>query len=556
MAHEAAKTVREGDPEVSEAIDFANWAAASTRTLDELEADGIDAEPLGVVLVAGPWNFPTAIPANGAVGALAAGNAVLLKPAPEVVATAVELVGHLHAGGVPEDVVQLVRCPDDDTGRHLVTHPGVDGVVLTGSYDTARLFLGWRPDLRLLAETSGKNALVISQTADVDLALRDLVRSAFGHAGQKCSAASLAIVEAPLYDDAGFQARLADAVRSLRVGPATELASMVGPLIAPPSGALHRALHELDPGESWLVSPRPLDDTGRLWAPGVRLGVRAGSWFHQTECFGPVLGVMRADDLDHAVDLQNGVAYGLTGGLHSLDEREISRWLDRVEVGNVYVNRHTTGADRAPAALRRVEALVRRTGRQDRRSGRHLALRHVPSPDGDDGQRRRSLVPSVVGRAVRAGPRPQWPAQRDERAALPPGDRRRRARRGGRRRPTTSGPCGPLPASPASQSWCRRRPVSWPTSWRTTPAWRPGSPAAGPSGCASSCRPRRRSWRPATTPASPSTPRRSVITAASSCRAGFVSRPSRGPGTGTAGSRAPRTHRRRRYRPATMIADD
>ena len=123
---------------------------------------------------------------------------MLLKPAPEAVAVGVELVRHAHAAGIPDDVVQLVRCPDDDTGRHLVTHPGVDGVVLTGSYDTARLFLGWRPDLHLLAETSGKNALVVSQTADVDLALRDLVRSAFGHAGQKCSAASLAIVEAPL----------------------------------------------------------------------------------------------------------------------------------------------------------------------------------------------------------------------------------------------------------------------------------------------------------------------------------------------------------------------
>ena len=131
-----------------------------------------------------------------------------------------EIVRHVHDAGVPDDVVQLVRCPDDDVGRHLVTHPGVDGVVLTGAYDTARLFLAWQPSLRLLAETSGKNSLVISQTADVDLALRDLVRSAFGHAGQKCSAASLAIVEAPLYDDPAFLARLADAVRSLRVGPA------------------------------------------------------------------------------------------------------------------------------------------------------------------------------------------------------------------------------------------------------------------------------------------------------------------------------------------------
>ena len=133
MAHETGKTVREGDPEVSEAIDFALWAAACTRELDDLAADGVAADPLGVVLVAGPWNFPTAIPANGVVAALAAGNAVILKPAPEAVATAVELVRHVHEAGVPADVVQLVRCPDDDVGRHLVTHDGVDGVVLTGS---------------------------------------------------------------------------------------------------------------------------------------------------------------------------------------------------------------------------------------------------------------------------------------------------------------------------------------------------------------------------------------------------------------------------------------
>ena len=119
------------------------------------------------------------------------------------------------------------------------------------------MFLDWKPSLRLLAETSGKNAMVISQTADLDLALRDLVRSAFGHAGQKCSAASLAIVEAPLYDDATFRRRLADAVRSLRVGPATDLASMVGPIIQPAAGKLARGLTQLDPGESWLVEPEP-----------------------------------------------------------------------------------------------------------------------------------------------------------------------------------------------------------------------------------------------------------------------------------------------------------
>jgi RHH-type transcriptional regulator, proline utilization regulon repressor / proline dehydrogenase / delta 1-pyrroline-5-carboxylate dehydrogenase len=343
MAHETGKTVREGDPEVSEAIDFARWAGFSTHGLDELVAAGVAVDPLGVVLVAGPWNFPTAIPSNGVVTALAAGNAVLLKPAPEAVATAVELVRHIHEAGVPPDVVQLVRCPDDDVGRHLVTHPDVDGVTLTGSYETARMFLDWQPSLRLLAETSGKNAMVISQTADLDLALRDLVRSAFGHAGQKCSAASLAIVEAPLYDDATFRRRLADAVRSLRVGPATDLASMVGPIIQRATGKLARGLTQLDAGESWLVEPALLDGD-RLWRPGVRLGVQPGSWFHHTECFGPVLGVMRADGLDHAIELQNAVEYGLTGGIHTLDDAEIEFWLERVQVGNAYVNRHTTGA--------------------------------------------------------------------------------------------------------------------------------------------------------------------------------------------------------------------
>ncbi len=344
MAHETAKVVREGDVEVSEAIDMARWAASRTRVLERLARDGVATTPVGTVLVAGPWNFPYAIPTNGVVSALAAGNTVLCKPAPEAVATAAELVDQLHAAGVPSDVVQLVRCPDDEVGRHLVTHDGIDTVVLTGAYDTARLFLDWKPSMRLIAETSGKNALVVTGGADLDLAIRDLVRSAFSHSGQKCSAASLAVVEASLYDDQRFLARLADATRSLRVGPATDLATMMGPIVQPASGKLQRALTSLDSGEQWLVEPKLLDPDGRLWTPGVKVGVRPGSWFHRTECFGPVLGVMRARDLDDAIALQNAPEFGLTAGLHSLDPAEIEAWIDRVHAGNVYVNRHTTGA--------------------------------------------------------------------------------------------------------------------------------------------------------------------------------------------------------------------
>jgi RHH-type proline utilization regulon transcriptional repressor/proline dehydrogenase/delta 1-pyrroline-5-carboxylate dehydrogenase len=344
MAGTVGKTVREGDPEVSEAIDFATYAAHLTVAHEEFERDGATWRPHRLVVVAGPWNFPYAIPASGLVHAVAAGSAVILKPAPQARAVAAALVEHLTVLGVPEGLIQLACTPDDEVGQHLITHPDVDLVMLTGSYDTAALFTGWKPSLRLLGETSGKNAIIITQAADLDVAIKDLVKSAFGHAGQKCSAASLAIVEAPVYDDPDFQARLADAVSSLTAGDATKSATIMGPLIEAPSMKLERGLTTLEPGERWLVEPRCLDAEAHVWTPGVRLGVRAGSWFHLTECFGPVLGLMRAPDLDTAITWQNQVDYGLTGGIHSLDPTEIETWLARVEVGNAYVNRHITGA--------------------------------------------------------------------------------------------------------------------------------------------------------------------------------------------------------------------
>ncbi len=345
MAAETGKTIGEADPEVSEAIDFgAYYSGSGIDLLDGLADDGLEVSARGVVAVIGPWNFPYAIPAGGVFAALAAGNAAILKPAPEAVRVAATLVAQLHRSGIPHDLVQLVVCEDGPIGRHLVTHPHVDTVILTGSLATAELFLSWRPDLRLFAETSGKNALVITAAADLDLALADLVRSAFGHAGQKCSAASLAIVEAPLYDDPAFHQRLRHVVESWRVAWPSDPSAMIGPVIQPPAGPLARGLTTLEPGEAWLVEPRPLDESGRLWRPGVRTGVLPGTWYHRTECFGPVLGLMRADDLDHALEIQNASEFGLTGGIHSLDPDEIDRWLDRVQVGNAYVNRHITGA--------------------------------------------------------------------------------------------------------------------------------------------------------------------------------------------------------------------
>ncbi|WP_127126775.1 bifunctional proline dehydrogenase/L-glutamate gamma-semialdehyde dehydrogenase [Georgenia sp. SYP-B2076] len=353
MAAEGGKTVAEADPEVSEAVDFARYYAGRAEELEPgagLAVDGARFTPDRVTLVTPPWNFPVAIPTGSVLAALAAGSAVLIKPAHPVPGCTEVAMSALHAAlaGAPAGLLQVVRSGEGDVGRALVAHPDVDTVLLTGSIETARMFASWRADHpggpRVLAETSGKNSLVITPAADYDLAVADLVKSAFGHAGQKCSAASLVILVGSAGRSARLRRQLVDAVSSLRVGWPADLGTTMGPVIEPPTGKLLRALTTLEPGESWLVEPRQLDDTGRLWSPGLKDGVAPGSFFHLTECFGPVLGIMHARTLGEAVELQNAPAFGLTGGLHSLDADEIDTWLDTVDVGNAYVNRHITGA--------------------------------------------------------------------------------------------------------------------------------------------------------------------------------------------------------------------
>jgi RHH-type proline utilization regulon transcriptional repressor/proline dehydrogenase/delta 1-pyrroline-5-carboxylate dehydrogenase len=342
MVGEAGKTVAEADPEISEAVDFAAYYADRAEELDPARFT-----PARVVVVTPPWNFPVAIPLGGCLAALAAGAAVVIKPAPQVRACAEVGVAALHRGGIPADALQLVHTDESAAGQRLITHPAVERVVLTGASETAALFRSWRPDLPLIAETSGKNALVVTPAADPDLAVADLLRSAFGHAGQKCSAASLAILVGSMGDPRSrigrrFRRQLVDAVRTLRVGHGSDLTTTMGPLVGELSPKLERALTTLEDGESWLVEPRQVGPA--QWSPGVREGVAPGSWFHLTECFGPVLGLMTAGSLDEAIALQNATGYGLTGGLHSLDADEIDQWSERVEVGNAYVNRHITGA--------------------------------------------------------------------------------------------------------------------------------------------------------------------------------------------------------------------
>jgi len=332
------KAVPEADGEVSEAIDFARYYARSAEV-----PEGLISKALGVVAVVSPWNFPYAIPAGGVLAALMAGNSVVLKPAPATVQTAWLLVQQIWRAGVPREVLHFYPC-GNEIGHLLVTDVRVASVILTGSFETAEKFQSWRPALPLMAETSGKNAIVITAQADRELAIKDLVRSAFGHSGQKCSAASLAIIEAEVYDDTVFRRQLRDAAASLHVDSARDPRSVVTPTVMEPTLKLHRALTSLDEDEEWLLEPCQSGADVCLWSPGIKLGVKPGSWFHHTECFGPVLGLMRVDSLEQAIAYQNATAYGLTAGIHSLDADEIALWKQRVEVGNLYINRPITGA--------------------------------------------------------------------------------------------------------------------------------------------------------------------------------------------------------------------
>ena len=342
MMVDGGKIIAEADPEVSEAIDFAEYYRRQMGKMGAMK--DLSWQPKGTVLVASPWNFPCAIPTGGIVAALAAGNCVLFKPASDTVLVGWRIVNALWDAGIPKEVLQFIPCSGEEAGSDLIKDPRINCVILTGGTETAKNLLRLRPGLDLAAETGGKNSIIVTSLSDRDLAIKDIIQSAFGHGGQKCSACSLAILEAEVYDSPDFLRHLKEATASLKVGPAWDLTSKINPLIHPPRGVLKRALTQLEPGEEWLLEPKCDPNNPYLWSPGIKLGVQPGSFTHMTELFGPVLGLMRANNLQHAIELANQVPFGLTSGLHSLDEREQALWIQEIEAGNLYINRGITGA--------------------------------------------------------------------------------------------------------------------------------------------------------------------------------------------------------------------
>ncbi len=296
------------------------------------------------MVVVSPWNFPIAIPCGGIVAALAAGNTVILKPSSDTVLPAWILCNCFWDAGVPRTALQFLPCGRVQEASQLVSDDRVDVVILTGGTATARSILENKPSIELLAETGGKNATIVTALSDRELAIKNVIQSAFGHAGQKCSATSLLLLEQEVFEDPKFREMLADAASSLKVGSAWDLATRVGPLIRPPRGDLARGLRELVDNESWLVLPEQVDDNPHLVRPGIKWNVKPNSFSHRTEFFGPVLSVIPFRKLEEAIAIANATGYGLTSGIESLDDREQKLWRETIQAGNLYINRGTTGA--------------------------------------------------------------------------------------------------------------------------------------------------------------------------------------------------------------------
>ncbi|HZA75243.1 MAG TPA: proline dehydrogenase family protein, partial [Acidimicrobiales bacterium] len=356
---EAGKPWDQADADVCEAIDFCEYygrEALRLSTGGEVgqapgEANSYRYEPRGVGVVISPWNFPLAIPTGMLTAALVTGNAALLKPAEQTPGIALRLVQILHEAGVPPGVLAFLPGAGEEVGAYLVAHPGVSFVAFTGSRAVGLEIVreaavhreGQRHVKRVIAEMGGKNAVIVDSDADLDVAVPAITASAFGYAGQKCSAASRVIALAPIFDE--LVDRLAGAAAVVPIGHASELRTTVGPLIDEDAYRRVGDYQDIARNEGKIALQRnDVPAGGWYLGPTVVVTERSDARVATEEIFGPVLTCLRADDFDEALALANASDYALTGGLFSRSPARIRRAARELQAGNLYVNRAITGA--------------------------------------------------------------------------------------------------------------------------------------------------------------------------------------------------------------------
>jgi 1-pyrroline-5-carboxylate dehydrogenase len=359
MVYEVGKPWDEADGEAAEAVDLMEWyarQALALTTRDQMapwpgEATLFRYLPLGVGAVISPWNFPLALTTGMTTAALVSGNCVILKPAETASTTAWWLAEVLREAGLPDGVLNLLTGFGEVVGEALVDHPKIRFVAFTGSkevgiriYERAsKVHPGQRWLKRVQLEMGGKNAVVVDETADLDLAALDITRSAFGFQGQKCSAGSRAVVVSSVYDE--LAPKILEMVRRLRMGDPVDPGVAVGPVID--GDAEEKILDYLQIGRGegeLLLGGGKGQGAGHFIEPTIFGGVSETARIATEEIFGPVLALVRARDFEDGIRIANNTEYGLTGSYFSRDPERIALAKERMHVGNLYINRRSTGA--------------------------------------------------------------------------------------------------------------------------------------------------------------------------------------------------------------------
>ena len=385
IVYEAGKPWSEADADVTEAIDFVEYYRAQALELQRPltlgrrrgEVNHYTREARGVVAVISPWNFPIAILTGMTSAALATGNTVVMKPAEQTPVIAAKLMEVFEAAGLPPGVVNYLPGRGEVAGDRLVRHPDVGLIVFTGSqevgtriYATAAATPGHRLLRRVIAEMGGKNAIIVDDDADLDEAVQGILTSAFGYAGQKCSACSRVIGVGRVYPR--LVERLADAARTLPMGPADAPGIIIGPVID--EASRERILGYVDLGKR-LARPllvRDVDPTlaalgGYYVAPAIFADVPPTCALAREEIFGPVLSCMAAESYTQALEIATDLDYALTGGVFSRSPVRLAEARRTFRVGNLYINRPTTGAHvgRQPFGGRQLSGIGYQAGGPD-----------------------------------------------------------------------------------------------------------------------------------------------------------------------------------------------
>ena len=384
MCYEVGKPWREADGDVAEAIDFCRFYASEMERLFASRRRNIPGEwneyfydARGVAVIIAPWNFPLAILTGMAVAALVAGNPVVLKPAEQSCRVGYFLQEALESAGVPPGVSNFVPGDGEIVGKIMVDDPRTAIIAFTGSRPVglsiieaaAKVHPGQREIKRVIAEMGGKNAIIVDEDADLDEAVLGVLQSATGFGGQKCSACSRVLVIGSAYEP--FCQRLADAVRTVKIGQAEDPATTLAPLVDDASRERVERYRALGLSEGRLLAeqavPEHLAGTGNYVPALVFADCPADGRLCQEEIFAPVLAVLKVKNMDEALSVADNTLYALTGGLYSRSPRNIARVRREFRVGNLYINRRITGAmvDRQPFGGARMSGIGSKAGGPD-----------------------------------------------------------------------------------------------------------------------------------------------------------------------------------------------